>query len=50
MAAAKKPAKGEKVIDRLDDRWDGVKIPMKDKNGKLINPGSAKKAPATGKK
>lgn len=42
-AAPKKAPAKKQVADRLDDRWDGVKLDVYDKNGKLIQKGTAHK-------
>lgn len=48
MAGKKAPAKKSSTVDRFDESWEGVKMNVKDKNGKPIGPNSAKK-PAAGK-
>ena len=46
MAAKKAPAKKGGIVDRFDESWEGVKMNVKDKNGKPVGPNSAKKAAA----
>ena len=48
MATKKAAAKPAKIFDRFDEDWDGVKMEVRDKNGKPI-PANAAKKPAAKK-